>query len=90
MLRLLILFVFALCIESQSQCLSTDSTYSTNINYTNAQVNWKKADSAFFYRVRYKDVNSTAWSFQNNIDSSETNKLLIGLTPQTQYVWQIK
>ena len=29
-------------------------------------------------------------SFQNNIDSSETNKLIVGLTPQTQYIWQIK
>ena len=90
MLRLLVLFVFVLCVESQSQCLSTDSTYVTNINYTNAQINWKKADSAFFYRVRYKDVNASAWNFQNNIDSSETEKLIIGLTPQTQYVWQIK
>ena len=90
MLRLLILFVFAVSIESQSQCLGTDSTYSTNINYTNAQVNWNKVDSAIFYRVRYKDINSSAWSFQNNIDSSETNKLIIGLTPQTQYIWQIK
>ncbi|MDC3070915.1 fibronectin type III domain-containing protein [Bacteroidota bacterium] len=90
MLRLLILFVFAVCIESQSQCLSTDSTYSTNVNYTNAKVNWEKVDSAIFYRVRYKDVNASTWSFQNNIDSSEINKLLIGLTPQTQYVWQIK
>ena len=90
MLRLLILFVFAVCIESQSQCLSTDSTYSTNINYTNAKVNWEKVDSAIFYRVRYKDINASAWSFQNNIDSSETSKLLIGLIPQTQYVWQIK
>ena len=43
MLRLLILFVFAVCIESQSQCLSTDSTYSTNINYTNAQVKLGKS-----------------------------------------------
>jgi len=90
MLRLLLLFVFAVCIESQSQCLSTDSTYSTNVNYTNAKVNWEKVDSAIFYRVRYKDVNASAWSFQNNIDSSETNKLIIGLTPQTQYIWQIK
>ena len=90
MFRLFLLFVLAICIESQSQCLSADSTYSTNINYTNAQVNWKKVDSAFFYRVRYKDVNASAWTFQNNIDSSETNKLIIGLTPQTQYVWQIK
>ena len=81
MLRLLILFVFAVCTESQSQCLSTDSTYSTNVNYTNAKVNWEKVDSAIFYRVRYKDVNASAWSFQNNIDSSETNKLIIGLTP---------
>ena len=90
MLRILILFVFGVCIESQSQCLRTDSTYNTNINYTNAQVNWQKVDSAIFYRVRYKDVNASAWSFQNNIDSSETNKILIGLTPQTQYIWQIK
>ncbi len=90
MLRLLILFVFAVCVESQCQCLSTDSTYSTNVNYTNAKVNWEKVDSAIFYRVRYKDVNASTWSFQNNIDSSETNKLLIGLTPQTQYIWQIK
>ena len=90
MLRILILFVFGVCIESQSQCLRTDSTYSTNINYTNAQVNWEKVDSAIFYRVRYKDVNASAWSFQNNIDSSETDRLIIGLTPQTQYIWQIK
>ena len=90
MLRVLTIFIFAVCIESQSQCLSTDSTYSTNINYTNAKVNWEKVDSAIFYRVRYKDVNTSAWSFQNNIDSSETNKLIIGLTPQTQYIWQIK
>ena len=90
MLRILILFIFALCIESQSQCLSTDSTYSTNVNYTNAKVNWEKVDSAIFYRARYKEINASAWSFQNNIDSSEINKLIIGLTPQTQYIWQIK
>ena len=54
------------------------------------KLNWEKVDSAIFYRVRYKDINASAWSFQNNIDSSETNKLLIGLTPQTQYIWQIK
>ena len=42
MLRLIILFIFGVCIESQSQCLGTDSTYSTNINYTNAKTNWEK------------------------------------------------
>ena len=52
MLRLVILFIFVLCIESQSQCLSTDSTYSTNINYTNAQVNWEKVDSAILLQSK--------------------------------------
>ncbi len=90
MLRILVLIIFAVSAESKSQCLSTDSTYSTNINYTNAKINWEKVDSAIFYRARYKEINASTWSFQNNIDSSEINKLIIGLTPQTQYIWQIK
>lgn len=73
-----------------SQCRTTDSTFNTNVNYTNAVLNWKKTDSAFFYRIRYKNVNSLNWSFQNNIDSSQSNQLITNLTPQNNYIWQIK
>ena len=90
MYKLFALFVLALCFETKSQCLRSDSLFSTNINYTNAKVNWEKVDSVHFYRIRYKNINSSGWNFQNNIDSSEINKTLIGLTPQTQYLWQIK
>ncbi|MBH07785.1 MAG: hypothetical protein CMP71_01620 [Flavobacteriales bacterium] len=90
MIKYLVLFFFVLSLENKAQCLRTDSTFNTNINYHNALVNWNKVDSTFFYRIRYKDVNASTWSFQNNIDSSEISKLLIGLSPQTQYLWQIK
>ena len=76
--------------QSFSQCFAPTTLFSSNINYYNAEVNWNTTSGTYFYRIRYKIIGAGNWSFQNNIDSSLNIKLLTGLTPLSDYIWQIK
>ena len=76
--------------QSFSQCFTPTTLFASNINYYNAEVNWNTASGTYFYRIRYKIIGASNWSFQNNIDSTLNIKLLTGLTPLSDYIWQIK
>ncbi len=84
------LFFSIIVTMANSQCLAPTSLFANNINYYNAEANWSSLPGAHYYRIRYKELGSGPWSYANNIDSSLNSKLLINLTPLSNYVWQIK
>jgi len=72
------------------QCYAPVNLSTNNIHYYNAELNWNTASSVFYYRIRYKELGTSSWSYINNIDSSSSSQLLVGLNPITDYIWQIK
>jgi len=77
-------------LQSYSQCFTPTTLFASNINYYNADVNWNSTSGTHYYRIRYKIIGSSAWSFQNNLDSTLNTKLLTNLSPLSDYIWQIK
>ena len=73
-----------------SQCFTPTTLSASNINYYSADVNWDTTSGTYFYRIRYKIIGASNWSFQNNIDSTLNIKLLTDLIPLSNYIWQIK
>ena len=55
--------------NSIGQCNPPINVYSSNINYYNADVNWNYQTNINNYKIRYKLVGATSWSYKNNIDS---------------------
>ena len=82
--------IFIATSQCFSQCFTPTTLFASNINYYNAEVNWNTTSGTYFYRIRYKIIGVSNWSFQNNIDSTLNIKLLAGLTPLSNYIWQIK
>jgi hypothetical protein len=76
--------------QSFSQCLAPSTLFVSNINYYNAEVNWNTTSGSHHYKIRYKMIGSSSWSYKNNIDSTLNIKLLANLTPLSDYIWQIK
>jgi hypothetical protein len=59
----------------------------TNINTTGAQLNWATTNVPQ-YRVRYRvNITGSVWTY---LLTSSTNIVVSGLTPATQYVWQVQ
>ena len=75
---------------SNSQCLSPSNIFSSNINYYNANVNWNYQPNINKYKIRYKIIGGSSWSYKNNIDSLATNKNINNLLPLNNYLWQIR
>ena len=86
---ILILLCATLYNTAKTQCIEPSILYSSNINYYNAELNWNST-FAHHYRIRYKIIGGTSWSFQNNLDSALTSKIINNLTPLSDYIWQIK
>jgi len=87
---LLILFCSILYFYSNAQCNAPTTIYSSNINYYNADANWNLQANIHHYKIRYKIVGATSWSYKNNIDSLATTKNLNNLTALSTYIWQIR
>jgi hypothetical protein len=87
---ILILFCSTLYYNSIGQCNPPINVYNSNINYYNADVNWNYQTNINNYRIRYKLIGATSWSYKNNIDSLSTSENLNNLTPQNFYHWQIR
>ena len=85
-----LILVIACSVNSlQAQCFAPTSLSSSNVNYYNAHVNWAPALNAHHYKVRYKEINSNIWLYKYNIDAAINTKLLNGLSPLSEYIWQI-
>jgi hypothetical protein len=87
---IIILFCSTLYYNSIGQCDPPINVFNSNINYYNADVNWNYQTNINNYRIRYKKVGDTIWSYKNNIDSIAITKNLNNLTPLNYYFWQIK
>lgn len=84
------LFFLLFKLEGFSQCLSPTTLFTTNLNYYNAETNWNQTLGTHHYKIRYKIIGASSWSYKNNIDSSLNKKLLTNLTPLSSYIWEIK
>ena len=87
---ILILICSTLYYNSLGQCDPPINVFNSNINYYNADVNWNYQTNINNYRIRYKLVGGTSWSYKNNIDALAITENLDNLTPQNFYLWQIR
>ena len=87
---ILILFCCSLYYNSYGQCDPPINVFNSNINYYNADVNWNYQANINNYKIRFKLVGASAWSYKNNIDSLAIQESLNNLTPQNLYLWQIR
>ena len=87
---LLILICSILYNNSAGQCSAPFLVYNSNINHYNADVNWNHQNNIYNYKIRYKIVGDTVWSWKFNIDSLAISKNLNNLTPLNTYIWQIQ
>ena len=87
---ILILFCSVLYCNSLAQCNPPINVFNSNINYYNADVNWNYQTNINNYRIRYKIVGTTSWSYKNNNDSLSISENLNNLTPLNFYLWQIR
>ena len=85
-------------------CLGVGITglYSSNIIHDRATINWDNMNSNSCsvdqYRIRYKATGASSWSQKNmgaplgtcNSATYKTDKLLLNLTPSTNYEYQMK
>lgn len=88
-IKLTILFGF-ISIISFSQCFAPSTLFASNINYSNAEVNWNSTNGTYQYKIRYKIIGAASWSYKNNIDSILNQKILTNLIPLSDYIWQIR
>jgi len=87
---IIVLFCSAISSFTNAQCNAPTSLYSSNINYYNADANWSPQLNIHSYKIRYKILGTSIWSYKNNIDSLATTKNLNNLQALTDYIWQIR
>lgn len=90
-MRFLFLLIFVVFnTEVFSQCLTPINTHASNVNYYNVNLNWDIVTGSYSYKIRYKIINSTSWSYKNNIPPSSNVKFVANLIPLSTYIWQIR
>ena len=77
-------------INCYGQCSIPQTTFADNIYFFSANLNWGAVTGVHHYKIRYKELGTTPWSYKNNIDSNLVSKVLNNLVSQTDYVWQIR
>ena len=73
-----------------AQCGVPQNTFSNNVYFFSANLNWDNVNSVHHYKIRYKVINTSPWSYKNNIDSLLTSKVLNNLVDNSTYIWQIR
>ena len=73
-----------------AQCGVPQNTFSNNVYFFSANLNWDNANNIHHYKIRYKVINTSPWSYKNNIDSLLTSKVLNNLVDNSTYIWQIR
>ncbi len=71
-----------------TSCIVPNQTTTSNISEYGATVNWNPAITADRFMVRYQDVNSGSYYFKSQTGVSSL--YLSGLSPATNYMWQVK
>lgn len=77
-------------INCYSQCGIPQSIFTNNIYFFSANLNWSPVIGVHHYKIRYKEIAATPWSYKNNIDSALVSKVLNNLVSQSDYIWQIR
>ncbi|MBT7895460.1 MAG: fibronectin type III domain-containing protein [Flavobacteriales bacterium] len=77
-------------INCYSQCGIPQSILSNNVYFFSANLNWSTVTGVHHYKIRYKEIAATPWSYKNNIDSTLVSKVLNNLVSQSDYIWQIR
>jgi len=86
-----IVYLFILIsLNCYSQCSIPQSIFSDNIYFFSANLNWGAVNNVHHYKVRYKEIGTSPWSYKNNIDSNLTSKILNNLVSEVDYIWQIR
>ena len=92
MLKNSIVYILTLLVSANclGQCAIPQNTFSNNIYFFSANLNWDSVNNVHHYKIRYKIIGTRPWSYKNNIDSTQTSKVLNNLTSQSDYIWQIR
>jgi hypothetical protein len=68
-------------------CTVPTGLFANNVAGSTAKLNWTSVPGASFYTVRWKAVSSSTWSSSTTTTNS---KVIAGLTPNTNYEFQIR
>ena len=90
MIRCFIILFLLTSLKSLGQCNIPQNTFANNVYFFSAQVNWNVVSGADHYKIRYKEIGTSPWSYKNNIDSTSTSRVLNNLSQLTSYIWQIR
>ncbi|MAC62312.1 MAG: hypothetical protein CMC03_00775, partial [Flavobacteriaceae bacterium] len=90
MIRYFIILFLLASLKSFGQCNIPQNTFANNVYFFSAQVNWNVVSGAHHYKIRYKEIGTSPWSYKNNIDSTSTSRVLNNLSQLTSYIWQIR
>ena len=90
MIRCFIILFLLASLKSFGQCNIPQNTFANNVYFFSAQVNWNVVSGAHHYKIRYKEIGTSPWSYKNNIDSTITSRVLNNLSQLTSYIWQIR
>ena len=60
----------------------------TNLSNFSATLNWTFDSNVDHYRLRYKEVNTSTWSFEHNATGNSED--ISGLMQNATYIWQAK
>jgi len=92
MLKNSIVYILTLIVSVNclGQCTVPQNTFSNNIYFFSANLNWDSVNNIHHYKIRYKVISTSPWSYKNNIDSTQTSKVLNNLVSQSDYIWQIR
>ena len=90
MIRCFVVLFLIGSLKSFGQCNIPQNTFANNVYFFSAQVNWNVVSGAHHYKIRYKEIGTSPWSYKNNIDSTSTSRVLNNLSQLTSYIWQIR
>ena len=90
MIRCFVILFLLTSLKSFGQCNIPQNTFANNVYFFSAQVNWNVVSGAHHYKIRYKEIGTSPWSYKNNIDSTSTSRVLNNLSQLTSYIWQIR
>jgi PKD repeat protein len=80
--------VFVTPIDTQTGCGVPLNISTTNITANSATASWTAIASAVNYKLRYRVVGASSWTFINTIPSN--TQILNGLTATTNYEYQVR